>query len=221
VPTFADTRCRVVSEADPHGRILGFLDRIKTYKGNQNIRIGEGAVHRGFLFRYHCARMTFSQGCVTQATNTRKISNLAEYLASEHDTRKCSQVTLCYSKGRREQGRPSRRRLNCLMLERANKLNYWWWWSWVRGVSKKLREAYYRVTLISSPADLLGLAQSIYRQATAWATGVWFQPRERDLPHSTMSKSSLRGTNLLSNGYGGFFNGGKAAGAWGWPLTSI
>jgi hypothetical protein len=27
VPTFADRECRVVSAADPHGRILGFLDR--------------------------------------------------------------------------------------------------------------------------------------------------------------------------------------------------
>jgi hypothetical protein len=27
VPTFSDRGCRVVSAADPHGRILGFLDR--------------------------------------------------------------------------------------------------------------------------------------------------------------------------------------------------
>jgi hypothetical protein len=27
VPTFAGRGCRVVSETDPHGRILGFLDR--------------------------------------------------------------------------------------------------------------------------------------------------------------------------------------------------
>jgi hypothetical protein len=27
VPTFADRGCRVVSATDPHGRILGFLDR--------------------------------------------------------------------------------------------------------------------------------------------------------------------------------------------------
>jgi CBS-domain-containing membrane protein len=27
LPTFADTRCHVVSVMDPYGRILGFLDR--------------------------------------------------------------------------------------------------------------------------------------------------------------------------------------------------
>jgi hypothetical protein len=31
VPTFADGGCRVVSATDPHGRILGFLDRIYTH----------------------------------------------------------------------------------------------------------------------------------------------------------------------------------------------
>jgi hypothetical protein len=31
VPTFADGGCRVVSETDPHGRILGFLDRSRYY----------------------------------------------------------------------------------------------------------------------------------------------------------------------------------------------
>jgi hypothetical protein len=31
VPTFADRRCRVVSTTDPHGRILGFLDRSRYY----------------------------------------------------------------------------------------------------------------------------------------------------------------------------------------------
>jgi hypothetical protein len=31
MPTFADKRCRVVSATDPHGRILGFLDRSRYY----------------------------------------------------------------------------------------------------------------------------------------------------------------------------------------------
>jgi hypothetical protein len=31
VPTFADRRCRVFSATDPHGRILGFLDRNRYY----------------------------------------------------------------------------------------------------------------------------------------------------------------------------------------------
>jgi hypothetical protein len=31
VPTFADRGCRVVSATDPHGRILGFLDRSRYY----------------------------------------------------------------------------------------------------------------------------------------------------------------------------------------------
>jgi hypothetical protein len=31
VPTFADRGCRVASAADPHGRILGFLDRNRYY----------------------------------------------------------------------------------------------------------------------------------------------------------------------------------------------
>jgi hypothetical protein len=31
VPTFADRGCRVVSAADPHGRILGFLDRSRYF----------------------------------------------------------------------------------------------------------------------------------------------------------------------------------------------
>jgi hypothetical protein len=31
VPTFADKGCRVVSVTDPHGRILGFLDRSRYY----------------------------------------------------------------------------------------------------------------------------------------------------------------------------------------------
>jgi hypothetical protein len=31
VPTFADRGCRVVSTTDPHGRILGFLDRSRYY----------------------------------------------------------------------------------------------------------------------------------------------------------------------------------------------
>jgi hypothetical protein len=31
MPTFADRRCRVVSSTDPHGRILGFLDRSRYY----------------------------------------------------------------------------------------------------------------------------------------------------------------------------------------------
>jgi hypothetical protein len=30
-----------------------------------------------------------------------------------------------------------------------------------------------------------------------------------------------RSTSLLSNGYRGFYPGGKAAGTWSWPLTSI
>jgi hypothetical protein len=30
-PTFADRGCRVVSATDPHGRILGFLDRSRYY----------------------------------------------------------------------------------------------------------------------------------------------------------------------------------------------
>jgi hypothetical protein len=29
VPTFADRGCRVGSTTDPHGRILGFLDRTR------------------------------------------------------------------------------------------------------------------------------------------------------------------------------------------------
>jgi hypothetical protein len=31
VATFADKGCRVVSATDPHGRILGFLDRSRYY----------------------------------------------------------------------------------------------------------------------------------------------------------------------------------------------
>jgi hypothetical protein len=31
VPTFADRVCRVVSATDPHGRILGFLNRSRYY----------------------------------------------------------------------------------------------------------------------------------------------------------------------------------------------
>jgi hypothetical protein len=31
VPTFADRECRVVNATDPHGRILGFLDRSRYY----------------------------------------------------------------------------------------------------------------------------------------------------------------------------------------------
>jgi hypothetical protein len=31
VPTFLDRECRVVSATDPHGRILGFLDRSRYY----------------------------------------------------------------------------------------------------------------------------------------------------------------------------------------------
>jgi hypothetical protein len=31
VPTFADRGCRVVSAADPHGRVLSFLDRSRYY----------------------------------------------------------------------------------------------------------------------------------------------------------------------------------------------
>jgi hypothetical protein len=31
VPTFTDRGCRVVSATDPHGRILGFLDRSRYY----------------------------------------------------------------------------------------------------------------------------------------------------------------------------------------------
>jgi hypothetical protein len=31
VPTFADRRCLVVSATDPHGRILGFLDRSRYF----------------------------------------------------------------------------------------------------------------------------------------------------------------------------------------------
>jgi hypothetical protein len=34
VPTFEDERCRVVRAADPHGRILGFLDRIASVINN-------------------------------------------------------------------------------------------------------------------------------------------------------------------------------------------
>jgi CBS-domain-containing membrane protein len=31
LPTFADTGCHVVSVMDPHGRILGFLDRSRYF----------------------------------------------------------------------------------------------------------------------------------------------------------------------------------------------
>jgi hypothetical protein len=31
VPTFAERGCRVVSATDPHGRILGFIDRSRYY----------------------------------------------------------------------------------------------------------------------------------------------------------------------------------------------
>jgi hypothetical protein len=31
IPTFADRECCVVSATDPHGRILGFLDRSRYY----------------------------------------------------------------------------------------------------------------------------------------------------------------------------------------------
>jgi hypothetical protein len=31
VPTFSDRGCRVVSALDPHGRILGFLDRSRYF----------------------------------------------------------------------------------------------------------------------------------------------------------------------------------------------
>jgi hypothetical protein len=31
MPTFSDTGCRVVSAADPYGRILGFIDRSRFY----------------------------------------------------------------------------------------------------------------------------------------------------------------------------------------------
>jgi hypothetical protein len=31
VPTFADRGCRVVSATDPHGRIIGFLDRSRYF----------------------------------------------------------------------------------------------------------------------------------------------------------------------------------------------
>jgi hypothetical protein len=31
VPTFAERGCRVVSATDPHGRILGFLERNRYY----------------------------------------------------------------------------------------------------------------------------------------------------------------------------------------------
>jgi hypothetical protein len=36
VPTFTDKGCRVVSATDPHGRILGFLDRTVHHPPSQN-----------------------------------------------------------------------------------------------------------------------------------------------------------------------------------------
>jgi hypothetical protein len=49
VPTFADRGCHVVSVTDPHGRILGVLDR-HLFTGNKNFEsIPEGSV----LLRLH------------------------------------------------------------------------------------------------------------------------------------------------------------------------
>jgi hypothetical protein len=45
VPTFADIGCRVVSPTDPHGRILGFLDRSR-YR-----HTGDLVGRKGFFFR--------------------------------------------------------------------------------------------------------------------------------------------------------------------------
>jgi hypothetical protein len=51
VPTFADRGCHVVSATDPHGRILGFLDRI-LYTTLSLFEIVDPAIKSRALWQY-------------------------------------------------------------------------------------------------------------------------------------------------------------------------
>jgi hypothetical protein len=60
------------------------------------------------------------------------------------------------------------------------------------------------------------------RRATGWTAGVWFPvgARHFSLFHSVQTDCKARPDSYLM-GARGTFLGGKAAGAWSWPLTSI
>jgi hypothetical protein len=71
---------------------------------------------------------------------------------------------------------------------------------------------------------LLIISAVIRRWATGWTVGVLgFDSRWRlgIFLFATASRTALGPPSLLSNGYQGLFPWDKAAGAWGWPLTSI
>jgi len=56
-----------------------------------------------------------------------------------------------------------------------------------------------------------------------WAGGPGFDSRKGKyfFLFTTASRPALGPPRALPNGYQGFFPGGRAAGAWSWPLTSI
>jgi hypothetical protein len=67
----------------------------------------------------------------------------------------------------------------------------------------------------------VGKAQSVSRRAMGWKVGVRFPVKETFFSlHSVQTSSGAHPASYLM-GTGDSLPGGKAAGAWSWPLTSI
>jgi hypothetical protein len=68
----------------------------------------------------------------------------------------------------------------------------------------------------------VGIAQSVQRLATGWTRG-WISVSVKSKIFSSPGRPDRLWdpTSLLFSGYWGCFPGGKAAGAWSWPLTSV